>query len=80
MEPARLLCPWDSPGKNPGLKKNPFPGYLPDPRIEPMSLAYVVIYTLNQESKEVSFYISAVIIWEWLPETLFRSFLRLQPN
>jgi len=50
------------------------------PRIEPMSLAYVVIYTLNQESKEVLFYVSAVIIWEWLPETLFRSFLRLHPD
>ena len=37
--PARLLCPWDSPGKNwSGL---PFlsPGDLPDPGIEPRSPA-----------------------------------------
>ena len=37
MDPARLLCPWDSPGKNTGVECSP-PGDLPDPGIKPMSL------------------------------------------
>ena len=38
--PARLLCPWDSPGKNTGVGL-PFtpPWDLPDPGIEPVSTA-----------------------------------------
>ena len=40
MQPTRLLCPWDSPGKNTGVGLScPFPGDLPDPGIEPMSPA-----------------------------------------
>ena len=35
---TRLLCPWDSPGKNTGLPC-PSPGHLPDPGIEPTSPA-----------------------------------------
>ena len=40
LYPARLLCPWSSPGKNTGVG-NPFPspGDLPDPGIEPCSPA-----------------------------------------
>ena len=40
LQPARLLCPWDSPGKN-GLGNGlpfPPPGDLPDPGIKPASL------------------------------------------
>ena len=38
--PVRLLCPWDSPGKNTGVGcQCPPPGNLPDPGIEPESLA-----------------------------------------
>ena len=39
-QPARLLCPWNSPGKNTGVGL-PFPslGDLPDLGIEPKSLA-----------------------------------------
>ena len=39
-KPARLLCPWDSPGPNTGVggRARP-PGDLPAPGIEPMSLA-----------------------------------------
>ena len=33
----RLLCPWDSPGKNSGVVANPFPRDLPNPRIKPGS-------------------------------------------
>ena len=37
-EPARLFCPWDSPGKNTGVGCHaPPPGDLPDPRIKPSS-------------------------------------------
>ena len=34
LQPARLLCPWNSPGKNAGV---PSPGDLPDPGTEPGS-------------------------------------------
>ena len=34
--PARLLCPWNSPGKNTG-ESITFPGDLPNPGIEPGS-------------------------------------------
>ena len=37
---ARLLCAWDSPGKNPGVGwPFPSPGDFPDPGFEPGSLA-----------------------------------------
>ena len=40
LEPARLLCPWDSPGKNTGLGGLPYtpPGDLPNPGSKPASL------------------------------------------
>ena len=43
-KPARLLCPWDSPGKN-TEEYLPFssPGDLPDPAIEPASPASPVL-------------------------------------
>ena len=36
LYPARLLCPWNSPGENTGVGSQPFssPGDLPDPVIE----------------------------------------------
>ena len=38
MEPATLLCPWDSPGKNTEVGRNALlQGNLPDPGIEPVS-------------------------------------------
>ena len=38
--PARLLSPWDSPGKNTGVGCHaPSPGDLPNPGIEPRSLS-----------------------------------------
>ena len=40
LYPARLLCPWDSPGKNTGVGSPcPCPGDLPDPEMEPRSPA-----------------------------------------
>ena len=40
LQPARLLCPWDCPGKNTGvIMPFPPPGDLPNPGIEPESLA-----------------------------------------
>ena len=41
MEPARLLCPWDSPGKNTEVGCHALPPRdLPDPGIEPASPAW----------------------------------------
>ena len=37
--PARLLCPWDSPGKKPGVGAMPFSRDLPDTGIKPQSPA-----------------------------------------
>ena len=40
LEPTRLLCPWDYPGKNTGVGcHDPPPGDLPDPGIKPTSPA-----------------------------------------
>ena len=40
LEPTRLLCPWDYPGKNTGVGcHSSSPGGLPDPGIEPRSPA-----------------------------------------
>ena len=40
LQPARLLCPWDFPGKSIGVGLPfPFPGDLPDPGIESVSPA-----------------------------------------
>ena len=42
LQPARLLCPFDSPGKNTGVGCHCLlPGHLPDPGIEPTSPALV---------------------------------------
>ena len=39
LQPARLLCPWDSPGKNTGVGYCAFlQGDLPNPGIKPTSL------------------------------------------
>ena len=39
LSPARLLCPWNSPGKNTGVGSHALlQGNLPDPGIEPGSL------------------------------------------
>ena len=40
LQPARLLCPWDSPGKNTGVGCHfqNSPGDLPHPGIEPPTL------------------------------------------
>ena len=38
LRPARLLCPWDSPGKKTSGLPFPSPGHLPDPGIESGSL------------------------------------------
>ena len=44
LQPTRLLCPWDSPGKNTGVgchflfqEEEIPPGHLPGPGIEPTS-------------------------------------------
>ena len=37
MGPTRLLCQWNSPGKNTGVGYHFFPGDLPNPGIEPGS-------------------------------------------
>ena len=39
LQPARLLCPWDSPGKSPGVVAMPSSGDLPGPGVEPASLS-----------------------------------------
>ena len=44
IQPTRLLCPWDSPGKNTGVGcYTPFQGNLPSPRTEPASLMSSVL-------------------------------------
>ena len=39
LQPTRLLCPWDSPGKSPGVGCHPlFPGIFPTQRLNPYLL------------------------------------------
>ena len=42
MEPTRLFCPWDFPGKNTGVGCHS-PGKFPDPGIEPASPACPIL-------------------------------------
>ena len=42
LQPTRLFCPWNSPGKNIGWVTIFFSTDLPDPRIEPGSAALQV--------------------------------------
>ena len=47
MQPARLLCPWNFPGKNTGVGQLfPSPGDLPNPGIESMSPALQADFSL----------------------------------
>ena len=39
LQPARLLCPWDSPGKNTGVSCHALLQGIPNPGIETASLA-----------------------------------------
>ena len=40
LQPTRLLCPWDSPGEDPGVGCHALlQGNLPDPGIKPRSPA-----------------------------------------
>ena len=43
LQPAGLLCPWESPGENAGVGIPP-PGGLPDPGIEPVSLVHCLLH------------------------------------
>ena len=48
LSPAKFLCPWDFPGKNTRMGYNglpfPFPGELPNPGIEPESIAGILLH------------------------------------
>ena len=47
LQPIRLLCPWDFPGKNPAVGCHfLFQGNLPDPGVEPVSLALQAVSLL----------------------------------
>ena len=41
LQPARLLCPWDSPDKSTGVGCLALPEDLPNPGIEPVSHVYL---------------------------------------
>ena len=50
LEPIRLLCSWDSPGKNTGVGCHCSPGDLPDPGIKPRSPALQADSLLSEPS------------------------------
>ena len=62
--PARLLCPWDSPGKNTGVGCHALlQGNLPNPETEPMSSVscigrQVLYHQCHLGSPEISISIS----------------------
>ena len=69
LYPARLLCPWDSPGKNTGMGCHfPTPRHLPNPGIESESLVspaltgrffttcFLTCIQISQEADQVIWY------------------------
>ena len=51
--PARLLCPWNFPGKSTGVYTSQgdiSPGHIPDPGIEPRSQTLYWLSHLNREN------------------------------
>ena len=59
LDPAKLLCPWDSLGKNIGVGCPP-PGDLPSPGIEPPSSALQAGSLLLSHQGSPSFYVWAL--------------------
>ena len=51
LQPTRLLCPWDSPGKNTG--ECPPPGDHPNPEIEPRSPALQADFLPSEPQEEL---------------------------
>ena len=48
LQPAKVLYPWDSPGKNTGVGcRCPSPGDLADPRIEPAFLLQLLHWQMG---------------------------------
>ena len=51
--PSRLLCPWNSPGKNAGVGLLfPSSGDLPDPGIEPLCCRQILYHLSHQRSPD----------------------------
>ena len=64
--PARLLCHWDSPGKNTELLPcPPFPGDLPHPGIEPMFLPFPALADRFFTTNTTWFYVIWAVTNEW---------------
>ena len=74
LHPARLLCPWVSPGQNTGLPF-PSPGDLPYPGIEPGSpVLQTILYQLRKTSS-VWWYPGARTVTSWNTSGLEQAFL-----
>ena len=50
---VRLLCPWESPGRNLEWVVIPSPGELPNPEIKPRSPALQILHHLNHQGSPV---------------------------
>ena len=56
LQPARFLCPWNSPGKNPGVDSHSLlQGDLPDPGIKPGSTSLQVDPLLSEPPGKSTF-------------------------
>ena len=54
LQPTRLLCPWDSPGRNTGVGCHVLQGNLPSPGIKPGLLhCRWILYQLNYQGNPV---------------------------
>ena len=58
LKPTRLLCPWNSPGKNTGVGclSLPSPGDVPNPGIEPESPALQANSLLSELPGKLNIY------------------------
>ena len=67
-QPARLLCPWNSAGKNTGVDSHSPPRDLPDPGIKPRSLALQADSLLSEPPRKPEDVLNAVklYVFKWL--------------
>ena len=65
--PARLLCPWDSPGKGTGVGcHSHLQGNLPDPGMEPGSPALQVDSSLLSHQRSQSTEVGSLSLLQWI--------------
>ena len=66
LQPARLLCPWDSPGKNTGVGSHSLlPGISPSQWLNPSLLhCRKILYCLSRLYQKATYYMKYMKCWK----------------